>query len=70
MPEKDIILVKDMHHQCENVVTCATGTSEPFAGEVGLRQGSAFSPFVFAMHDGFTDGKHQRRSTSADDVRR
>ena len=28
---------------------CAAGTSEPFALEVGLNQGSAFSPFLFAI---------------------
>ena len=38
-----------MHHQCETVVRCAAGTSEPFAVEVGLYQGSAFSPFLFAI---------------------
>ena len=49
MPEKYFILVKDMYHQCETVVRCASGTSEPFAVEVGLHQGSAFSPFLFAI---------------------
>ena len=43
VPEKYIRLVKDMYHQCETVVRCAAGTSEPFAVEVGLHQGSAFS---------------------------
>ena len=49
VPEKYIRLVKDMYHQCETVVRCAAGTSEPFAVEVGLHQGSAFSPFLFAI---------------------
>ena len=45
VPEKYIRLVKDMYHQCETVVRCAAGTSEPFAMEVGLHQGSGFGPF-------------------------
>ena len=49
MPEKYIILVKGMYHQCQTVVTCAAGTSEPVAVEVGLHQGSAFIPFLFAI---------------------
>ena len=49
VPEKYIRLVKDMYHQCETVVMCASGTNEPFAVEVGLHQGSAFSPFLFAL---------------------
>ena len=36
--EKYIRLVKDMYHQCATVVTCAAGTSEPFAVDVGLHQ--------------------------------
>ena len=56
VPEKCMILVKDMYHQRETVVRCAAGTSEPFAVEVGLRQGSAFSPFLFAiMMDSLTE---------------
>ena len=56
MLEKYIRLVKDMYHQCETVVGCAAGTSEPFAVEVGLHQGSAFSPFLFAiMMDSLTE---------------
>ena len=49
MPEKYIRLVKDLYQQCETVVRCAAGTSEPFAVEVGLHQESAFSPFLFAI---------------------
>ena len=56
VPEKYIRLVKDMYHQCETVVRCATGTSEPFAVEVGLHLGSAFSLFLFAiMMDSLTE---------------
>ena len=56
MPEKYIRLVKDMYHQCETVVSCASGTGEPFAVEVGIHQGSAFSHFLFAiMMDSLTE---------------
>ena len=56
MPEKYFRLVKDMYHQCETVVRCAAGTSEPFAVEVGLHQGPAFTPFLFAiMIDSLTE---------------
>ena len=69
MPEKYIRLVKDMYHQCETVVRCAAGTSDPFAVEVGLHQGSTFNPFLFAiMMDSLTENSEKR--TLADDVRR
>ena len=56
VPEKYIRLVKEMYHQCETVVSCAAGTSEPFAVEDGLHQGSASSPFLFAiMMDSLTE---------------
>ena len=61
VPEKYFRLVKDMYHQCETVVRCAAGTSEPCAG-------SAVSHFL-VHHDGFTDGTHKKKSTLADDVR-
>ena len=64
--EQCIRLVKSMYHQCESVVRCAAGTSEPFAVEVGLHQGPAFSPFLFSiMMDSLTEKK-----TLADDVHR
>ena len=69
VPEKYIILVKNMYHQCETVVRCAAGTSEPLAVQGGLHQGSAFSPLMFAiMMDSLTE--NIRKSTLADDVRR
>ena len=56
VPEKYIRLVNDMYHQCETVVRCAAGRSEPFAVEVGLHKGSVFSPFLFAiMMDSLTE---------------
>ena len=73
-PEGRIILVhvrqvitRKVHQtgegQCETVVRRAAGTSEPFAVEVGLHQGSAFSPFLFAiMMDSRTE--NMRKETS------
>ena len=49
VPEKYISRVKGMYLQCETVVRCAAGTSEPFAVDVGLYQGSAFSPFLLPL---------------------
>ena len=49
VPEKYIRRVNGMYHQCETVVRCAAGTSEPYAVEVGLYQGSAFSPFLLPL---------------------
>ena len=55
-PEKYIRLMKDFYHQCETVVRCAEGTGEPFAVEVGLQQGPAFSSLLFAiMMDSLTE---------------
>ena len=72
VPERYIRLVKDMYHQCETAVRCAAGTSEPFAVEVGLHQGSAFSPFLFAiMMDSLTENiriKAPWQMMFADDV--
>ena len=72
VPERYIRLVKDMYHQCETAVRCAAGTREPFAVEVGLHQGSAFSPFLFAiMMDSLTENIRIKASWQmmfADDV--
>ena len=55
--EKYIRLIKGMYHQCVTVVQCVSSTSEPFAVEVGWHQGSALSPFLFAIiMDALTDG--------------
>ena len=72
VPEKYIRLVKDMYHQCETVVRCAAGTSEPFAVEVALHRGSAFSPFLFSiMMDSLTENTREEtpwQVTFVDDV--
>ena len=49
VPEKYIRVVQDMYIESETVVKCVAGTSEPFKVEVGLHQGSALSPFLFAI---------------------
>ena len=57
---------------CNPLVRCAAGTSEPFAVEVGLHQGSAFSSFLFAiMMDSLTENIRKQapwQMMFADDV--
>ena len=61
-----------MYHQCETVVWCTAEKSEPFAVEVGLHQGSAFSPFLCAiMMDSLTENIRKQapwQMMFADDV--
>ena len=60
VPEKYIILVKDVYNQCE--MRCAPATSEPFAVEVGLHQGSAFRHFLAVCHhEGFSDRNFRKK---------
>ncbi|KAK3518424.1 hypothetical protein QTP70_000595 [Hemibagrus guttatus] len=47
--EKYVRVVQDMYERSRTVVRCAVGQTEEFKVEVGLHQGSAFSPFLFAM---------------------
>ena len=49
-------VVQDMHKNFQTIVGCAVGTTKCFQVEVGLHQGSALSPFLFAlMMDRLTD---------------
>ncbi|ROT72113.1 hypothetical protein C7M84_009515 [Penaeus vannamei] len=49
VPEKYIRVVKDMYECCVTEVKCAVGTTQSFPIQVGLHQGSALSPFLFAI---------------------
>ena len=49
-------LVHDIYEGSETVMRCAVGTTESFKVKVGLHQGSALSPFLFAaIMDRLTD---------------
>ncbi|KAK3560981.1 hypothetical protein QTP86_023167, partial [Hemibagrus guttatus] len=47
--EKYVRVVQDMYERSRTVVRCAVGQTEEFKVEVGLHQGSALSPLLFAM---------------------
>ena len=47
--EKYIRVVQNMYAGCEIVARCAAGLTKPFKVRVGLHQGSALSPLLFAV---------------------
>ncbi|KAK3567931.1 hypothetical protein QTP86_027283, partial [Hemibagrus guttatus] len=47
--EKYVRVVQDMYERSRTVVRCAVGQTEEFNVEVGLHQGSALNPFLFAI---------------------
>jgi hypothetical protein len=72
VPEKYVRAVQDMYEDCKTVVKCAVGVTEEFKVKVGLHQGSALSPFLFAMiMDRLTDEVRQESPWTmmfADDI--
>ncbi|KAK3547951.1 hypothetical protein QTP70_001318 [Hemibagrus guttatus] len=60
--EKYVRVVQDMYERSRTVVKCAVGQTEEFKVEVGLHQGLALSPFLFAIvmdHLGQRSTNHQ-----------
>ena len=47
--EKYVRIVQDMYDDNTTVVMCAVGVTEGFEEKMGLHQGSALSPCLFAM---------------------
>ncbi|KAK3533516.1 hypothetical protein QTP70_023345, partial [Hemibagrus guttatus] len=47
--EKYVRVVQDMYERSRTVLSCAIGQTEEFKVEVGLHQGLALSPFLFAI---------------------
>ncbi|KAK3561320.1 hypothetical protein QTP86_030618 [Hemibagrus guttatus] len=47
--EKYVRVVQDMNERSRTVMRCAVGQTEEFNVKVGLHQGSALSPFLFAI---------------------
>ncbi|KAK3545563.1 hypothetical protein QTP70_008108 [Hemibagrus guttatus] len=47
--EKYVRVVQDMYERSRTVMRCAVGQTEEFKVEVRLHEGSALSPFLFAM---------------------
>ncbi|KAI5621838.1 gastrula zinc finger protein XlCGF28.1-like [Silurus asotus] len=70
--EKYVRVVEDMYEDSVTAVKCAVGTTDWFRVRVGLHQGSALSPFLFAvLMDRLTDEVRQESPWTmmfADDI--
>ena len=64
-PDKCIRVIQDMYQECETRVRSTAGESSNFKVDVGLRQGSALSPFLFRM---VTDRESEKTGTRVDVV--
>ncbi|KAI5618310.1 hypothetical protein C0J50_22292 [Silurus asotus] len=62
--EKYVRVVQDMYEDSVTAVKCAVGTTDWFRVKVGLHQGSALSPFLFAVVIGQVDGRAQNTGHS------
>ena len=49
MAEKYVQLVQNIYEESETLVRCAVENAESFKVKIGLHQGSALSPFLFAV---------------------
>ena len=49
LAEKYVRILQDMYDDSTTAVMCAVGVTEGFEVKVGLHQGSALSPCLFAM---------------------
>ena len=47
--EKYIRIIQDMYKDSKTLLRCAAGDTDEFEIAVGLHQGSALSPFLFAL---------------------
>ena len=62
LAEKYVRIVQDMYDGSTTAVRCAVGVTEGFEAKVGLHQGSAFSPCLFAIvMDRMTDQRDEIR---------
>ena len=72
VPKKYIRIVQDMYQGSHTQIRTAVGTTEQFEVTVGVHQGSALSPFLFAMvMDCLTEDVRQKAPWTmmfADDV--